>query len=91
MKKFVHEFVSKKIDECDLTIKELEIAMDEQIRREAYVKKNSPAHYDLAQEFANTMIRKLRVINAKHRLLMQYVKLEMDEYLADPKQYTEEK
>jgi len=82
-RQFIDSIIDMKLDECDISIKEINQQIEEMERREAYLPKGSKAYRALIEEFVEAIKKRHRVEMAKKKLLKVYTKRNMEALFAE--------
>ena len=82
-REFVDSFIDMKLDECDVSIKEITAKLDEMHRLEYRIECGTAIYDELFMECVNLSRQLLRVTRSKSRLLSIYNRRNMEAFFED--------
>lgn len=77
-KQFVDTFIQMKLDECEVSIMEINKEIEEISRVEPYTRKGTSQYDELMDNFYGLVVKRVRLEHSRSRLMNAYVRREMD-------------
>jgi hypothetical protein len=82
-RQFIDTIIEMKLDECEESIKEIGIRVEEIGRREPYIRKGTKDYEELVNEFHQLVVKRMRLEQAKDRLFRTYTRRNMEAFFEE--------